>query len=188
MSTFVKKIFPFCALITVLLISSLNIDTSNNTATHHRSAFNKIELDNDDILSQSTHIIDAIYLGEYVTDSGTELMFKPVKEIKGTLDGDNQEIIYVRPFNDEYATISKKNSFDFTRNEKYMLFLEKYTSVYYEHDNFVQLGEIILSSEDSQWDEYHTLANKISETSRTSVPTEYGVAYSSLKGLTYIIS
>ena len=48
-------------------------------------------------MAHATHILDAVYLGTYTTEYGTELMFLPTKVYRGELIEKNKMTNYVQP-------------------------------------------------------------------------------------------
>src|SRR5699024_5997537 len=78
--------------------------------------------------------------------------------------------IYVQPESEQDVVVYKEN-------EMYMLFLEKNSSVYYEHDKYVQINNIKVSANDHNWDPYHDQAQTILDKHSDTVPSSYGSEY-----------
>lgn len=132
-----------------------------------------------EVIVHATHILDATYLGPYATDYGVEFMFLPTKVYKGELSDKNQSVIYVTSSVDcEVWSQSPDGSGDmpYKVGETYFLFLEKHISVYYEHDKFVPLGQLLLASDDAKWDAYHVNVEALIKNGSTSVAM-YGVPF-----------
>lgn len=161
------------------LISFIVVNMMNNNKdtkipkTIISSEADHIELSFDEVVSQATHIIEAEYIGGFSSKSGSELMFKPVKLLKGEIDTDVESAIYVQPL----SINSAQETGTYKTNGTYMLFLEKNSSVYYEHDKYVQLGELYVSSSDSKWDQYHAQIQTALTKFSDKAPLDYGVEY-----------
>lgn len=142
-----------------------------------------IKLSFDEVVSQATHIIEAEYVGDYISEYDHELMFNPVKVLKGQLDTDDNSIIYVQSLLEVQKELSEYN-----KDETYLLFLEKNSSVYYEHDKYVQLGDLQLSSNDSEWQEHYKRVETALTDLKNQAPTSYGVEYTNSTDMREILS
>lgn len=166
----------FVVLLLAIYVSiKVNPNNKNPLATNENG--NGVEAENDEIelslneiTSQATHIVDAKYVGEYQSEYGNELMFKPVKLLKGEINTNDEKTIYVQPESEQDVVVYKEN-------EMYMLFLEKNSSVYYEHDKYVQINNIKVSANDHNWDPYHDQAQTILDKHSDTVPSSYGSEY-----------
>ncbi|MBQ7064053.1 MAG: hypothetical protein IJM90_04085 [Firmicutes bacterium] len=127
-------------------------------------------MNDEEVMAAATHILDALFVGKETTGLGTVLTFKPVAAIKGVL-AQEEQLIHVLP-------ASPDGSDNYVQNGKYMLFLERNQSVYYDYDLFVQLGEKALPEQDASWDAYHVKARTIAEQTAAITPAVYGVPYS----------
>lgn len=172
------KVATFSALILVICLVVLSFSYFPNADLKEKesnqitfSDSTSILLSFDEIVTLSTHILDAEYAGVSSTKYGSELMFKPISLIKGAIE---DEIIYV-PF----TPSSPDEQIEYIINETYVLFLEKNSSVYYEHDKYVQLDEIHISSTSDEWKTVHERASTILSKSRSkaNVLEGYGVAH-----------
>lgn len=157
------------------LIIIINIIRSNavNSNPIMFSEADYVELSFDEVVSYSTHIVNAEYVGEHTSKYGTELMFKPVKILKGEIDTHSDNVIYVQPI---YIN-SEQEPVPYQKNMTYMLFLEKNSSVYYEHDKYVQLGKEQVSSSDSKWDQYSAQIPTALAELGNKAPSAYGTKY-----------
>lgn len=169
--------------ISLIIINILN--NKPNTNSLNKNMFfeaDYVELSLDKIISHATHIIDAEYVGTYTSDYGKELKFKPINLIKGEIDK-NIDSIYVQSLsiNENQETIAYK------MNNRYMLFLEKNSSVYYEHDKYVQLSELHITSNDKEWNKYLTEIQTALTRLKNIVPPSYGVEYTSSTTIDNII-
>lgn len=167
------------AAIRPLLLGGGAEDPAGTDAPHQQTHLHvdRITLSVEQAMSQATHIMSAEYLGTYVTQYGTELMFAPADVMKGTLDTADSQVLYVVPGTDE-------TSLAYTEGEKYLLILEKHISVYYEHNKYVRLGELMVSESDSTWAEYCDQATQFAD---NGAPEEYGNLYTDAKALGEII-
>ncbi len=132
----------------------------------------KLLLSEEDVVFYATHILDATYLGTYTTKYGTEFMFLPTKVYKGELSDKNQFAIYVTLRGDcEVSPHSPDDAegIPFKENKTYLLFLEKHISVYYEHDKFVPLSEMVLASNDAKRDGYYEQVEAMIKNDSSSV-------------------
>ena len=135
-----------------------------------------------EVIEKATHVIDAIFMGEYHTEYGrTEYMFKPVKALKGELDQDDAVCIFVIPLPEDDTDNTRKK---LTENAEYMLFLEKNFSVYYDHSKFVQISAPVAASGNAGW---NTLCAKVEELKDKNTPAAYGVDYSTSKDVEALI-
>lgn len=126
---------------------------------------NHIELSFEEVAAKADYIMDAVYTGSSTTEYGTELMFRPVKLIKGSMVTSANANIYVQPIDDLSVQPEYK------AGKTYMLFLNKHSSVYYDHDKYTQLGGLYIPENDAKWKNYHTQVTQIAAASRNS-PTE----------------
>jgi len=136
----------------------------------------KIIRTDEEHMAHATHILDAVYLGTYTTEYGTELMFLPTKVYRGELSEKNKMTIYVQPYGDmDEQVITSEGTQEgeqpaYEKGQTYLLVLEKHISVYYEHDKFVISGGLYVAANDrDKWIEYH---DKVDALSAESVPTE----------------
>jgi hypothetical protein len=183
MTTQAKKIliYVIVPVLFLLIVSGMMIHNHINSQANLRHIeADKIELTDSEVMSNATHIVDAVYIGEQITKYGSELIFEPVAVIKGDIGGEDLNLIYVQPLetHSSASMFNTDNSVPYIKGEEYMLFLEKNISVYYEHNKYVQIGEMIISAEDDQWDEYHTKASDVIAQTENIAPSSYGVKYS----------
>ena len=127
----------------------------------------------EECMKEATHIIEAIYIGVYKDEYGEELMFQPVELIKGILDEDDKETIYVTlSVSNKYKDSSALDGY-FLIGESYLLCLYGHRSVVYNHTKFGQIGAFQVSKKDVQWDEYYQLAIKMAGESTISNSVVY---------------
>ena len=185
-----KNILAFCfCFFSVLLISIAFIieRKGNEQGVQIINEEDRIQLSENQAMTIATHILDAIYLGENLSSEGVELMFKPLEMIKGNLDEEDISIIYVQPSRKSFEK-ERIDSFPLLTNNKYMLFLEKNISVYYEHNKYVQIDNMIISSKDSlKWNQYHKLANRLVLAEGGTISNEFGVPFSKSEEITDLI-
>lgn len=108
----------------------------------------QVELD-EEIIVQATHIVEAEYIGP--GDTENELAFEPVASLKGDL-GDAGEIHVIPPADDPPGD-GADTSAAYEKGETYLLFLERNISVYYPHDKYVPLGDLVISRNSASWEE-----------------------------------
>lgn len=123
-----------------------------------------IEMSFEEIAASADYIMDAVYTGNSVTEYGEELLFHPVKMIKGEMDVFAVSQLHVQPI----ADLPEQQ---YEVGKTYMLFLDKHSSVYYEHDKYSQLGSLYIPENDTKWKAYHTQATQIAAQNR-DVSTE----------------
>lgn len=154
-------------------------DSAGTDAPHQQTHLHgdRITLSVEEAMSRATHIMSAEYLGTYVTQYKTELMFAPKDVMKGTLDADDSEVIYV-------MTDTEETSPAYTEGKQYLLILDKHISVYYEHNKYVPLGELTVSESDSAWAKYCDQATQFAD---SSAPEAYGNLYTDAQTLGEII-
>ena len=113
-------------------------------------------------VATSSQIVDAVYLG-YTADRYRELMFRPVRMIRGSFveEADN-ELFYVRIWDEAVQGEPDKI---YEEGKTYLLCLVQVTSVYYEHTVYLRSVTRDVSSEDEDWEAYHAFVE--------SVPNEY---------------
>lgn len=168
----------------LILIISINAIRSHTIASNAItfSETDNVDLSLDEVVSYATHIINAEYVGDYTSKYGTELMFEPVELLKGNIDTDTENgelnaiaasVIYVQPL----SINNEQESIPYQKNTMYMLFLEKNSSVYYEHDKYVQLSEEQISSSDNRWEQYNAQVQKdLAELGKQAL-SAYGISY-----------
>lgn len=103
------------------------------------------------VVATDTHIVDAEFLG-YHYGVNDELVFRVIKTYKGSFAAKN-EVIYVQELNSNWRLDPGEEAV-YEIGKQYMLFLEKFTSVYY-HDLYGQCGEIYLPETDEDWEKIH---------------------------------
>ena len=132
----------------------------------------------------ATHIVDAVYIGKYQTQYGEELMFRPETVLKGAIDPEKEPIIYVQPFiSDESQEV------EYVEENTYLLLLEKNCSVYYEHDQYVQIGQVYISSEDqTRWEQFHARIPTSITLDETQGETSYGVEFTKSDNVSEIVN
>lgn len=185
--TTAKKKFLICTAIVLALsvtVVAVVISRTDSKPPVRYTEVDGVAWSDEEVMARATHIVDAVYVGEYVTDYGTELMFEPVKTFKGDLNIADDTRIYVQPIP---KSSDGQDEAVYTQNKTYMLFLEKNSSVYYEHDKYVQLGGLFVSSEDSKWTEYHTKASAVAKRKNTA-PSSYGIPYTDSTELEAVIN
>lgn len=192
MTTRAEKIFMLVipSVLFLFTLSGMIISDRMNGKTELRySEADVIELTDLEVMSNATHIVDAIYIGEQASTYGSELIFEPVSVLKGMLEGDDQNLIYVQPLTtfSSASEFNTENSVPYVEGQEYMLFLEKNISVYYEHNKYVQIGEMIIAADDDQWEEYHTTASNVVAQTEDITPSSYGVKYSDSTELTELV-
>lgn len=152
-------------------IDSAEKKTQSENSITMRSDASNIPFDFNEIVSYSTNIVDAEYSGVYTSEYGRELLkFIPLTILKGNIASN---IIYVQPFLESITNSSTEYSVGST----YMLFLEKNSSVYYEYDIYVQLGELTISSDAEYWEQYHLQTQSSLLEFPDLAPLGYGIAY-----------
>ena len=169
-------IFSFCKLGQEIIELS-----SKNSKSEVICDANKISLSYPEIVSQATHILNAEYLGTETTEYGTELMFRPTTLYKGEIE---DEIIYVSLFLDE----DKRQEANYDPGTRYLLFLEKNKSVYYEHDKYVQLGELYIPETEEAWNVYYEEMQTAIETERSVAPESYGNEFTNSENIKEILA
>ncbi|MBO4871949.1 MAG: hypothetical protein J5496_00850 [Lachnospiraceae bacterium] len=123
----------------------------------------KEDLNAEACMRQATHLIDAVYLGLVTDEYGSELLFQPVKTIKGELEETDWEGIYVTLSNgNPYAEESAFQGY-FIVGRQYFLCLNKFIAVTYAHPKFGQVGGWQISEAQPEWEEYHRMANRVAE-------------------------
>lgn len=124
---------------------------------------NVIVLTFEQIVSEADLILEAVYTGRSTTEYGTELVFKPIKAVKGQIDGEVNVLdvssIYVQPIETQP---------EYEEGQLYLLFLEKHSSVYYDHDKYSQLGELFVPRGSALWEEYREKAETIAASEKDS--------------------
>lgn len=105
----------------------------------------RIDLDFSQIVLFSSHIVDAEYLG---VENG-ELLFEVTNTYKGRFE--DSDPIYVLPFEDGEET--REDAYQI--GSSYMLFLRKYSHVYWEHDYYAQTDCIHMPESDEAWEKTH---------------------------------
>ncbi len=138
----------------------------------HGISSDRLFLSAEEMVAHATHILDATYLGTYTTEYGTELMFLPTKVYKGDLSEKNQSVIYMTLRGDCEACSQSPDDAEgipFKEDETYLLFLEKNISVYYEHDKYVSLSDMVLASNDAKRDGYYNQIEAMIKNDSSSV-------------------
>lgn len=156
-------------LATFVIVNGMRNAEASNSNVNIISDANYIKLSYDEIVLAATHIIDA----EYVGKSGGEFMFKPVKTIKGKLDTDAENVIYVEPSPENFGQEPE----DYKKGGLYMLFLEKHRMVFDEHDKYVQVPESLVASGDEKWEYSHTRAQTVLAETGGESRDSYGLPY-----------
>ena len=105
----------------------------------------RIDLDFSQTVLLSSHIVDAEYLG---VENG-ELLFEVTNTYKGRFE--DSDPIYVLPFEDGEET--REDAYQI--GSSYMLFLRKYSHVYWEHDYYAQTDCIHMPETDEAWEKTH---------------------------------
>src|SRR5699024_7591195 len=114
-----------------------------------------------------------------------ELIFKPLHVLKGELDtNDNDEVLYVQPLSEalEEKISNHKNS------KSSLLFLQKNSSVYYDHDKYVQLNGLHLTSNQAEWEEEYENVQDSLKTIADDSPSSDGVKFTDSTELEEILS
>jgi hypothetical protein len=128
-------------------------------------------------VAASTHIVQAEYLGEYKNEMGRlELMFRPKEIMKGNL---TEDLIYVLPFYSEYSAfhgefISEGKRTEYVEGEQYLLLLQKNYLVFYEHAQYLQVGEFYFPKNMKDFNEKYTLVKNLAATQKNIAPESYG--------------
>ena len=113
----------------------------------------------DELLEESTHIVDAEYSGD---GSDGLLVFEVVDTLKGEV---SETGIHV--YEDDSSRVYKKGV-------RYLLFLIKYVSVYhYEYPHYLSMGGPLIAEHDADWKEKHETVEASKDSFADSVK-EYG--------------
>jgi len=177
------SVLALCLISFLLVKVVINNPEKINSHITPSSEADSVKISFNETVANATHVIDAEYVGDYTSEYGSEHMFKPIKVLKGEVDIDVNSVIYVQPLSDH----SEEETVPYKKNEQYMLFLEKNISVYYEHDKYVQIGELHLSSNDSKWEKYHVQLQTALVELDNSAPSNYGVDYTNSKEIKDIL-
>lgn len=124
-----------------------------------RTEYNVREMSMEEVVSETTHIVDAEFLGFYPRSRSNELVFRVASIYKGAF-AEKNEVIFVQELRSNYRLDPGQEAV-YEVGQKYMLFLEKYSSVYYEHDKYVQLGQVYMPETDKDWESTHSETEKI---------------------------
>jgi len=135
----------------------------------------------EETIDRATHIIDGEFIGVSETSRFNLLVFRPERAIKGSLDEDAKERIYVV----SYSELNKNREPTYKEGETYMLCLEKHVSVYYEHDQYVLLEDLVLNERDELWETYHEKASAAAKDA--SGISEYGVPFISSEDMEEVL-
>lgn len=130
-----------------------------------------IQMSEDEIMKSATHIVDAVYKGQYETPYITQLIFEPSNTMKGTFKKSDEKQIYV-------SIPENTPSPFFVKDQIYFLCLEKHVSVYWETDQYILMDDLIISEKDSRWGEFHEKAIRITSATKDSTPDYYGIPFS----------
>ena len=134
-------------------------EVTQNTATGKPdtvSLADSIDLDFSQIVMSCSHIVDGQYLG---MEDG-ELLFRVTNTYKGKFD--NSDPIYVLPFEDE----AEAQKVTYQVGNQYLLFLQKYGTVYHDHEYYAQTGWIYLPETDNAWETTHNKATSLLKDSK----------------------
>ncbi len=134
-----KSIVLFCVVL-MLLSSCIAKCTGADSLEADDTESAPVMLSLSETMSQSTHIIAAVYLGE----SDGEMLFRPATVYKGTLEDDETEQINVL-YDDADA-----EEIGFVEGTEYLIFLDKTVSVYFDHTRFY-LQSINLITEETDF-------------------------------------
>ena len=140
-----------------------------NTREPNLTEISRKTLTEDEVILQATHAVEAVFEGEIENKWGKkELLFKVENVYKGNLEDKDKGELHVQPLQGE------GDEYEFVKDSKYLLFLEKHISVYYDSNIYVLFKDLIISDNNENWDEY---INKAKSASNESSPTAYGVEY-----------
>lgn len=126
----------------------------------------------EEAMTRATHVVTATLIESVKHNGAIEYCFQPNQVLKGNLAEEDNDTIHVQIEDDEDGSLKEW----FVKNEIYLLCLEKYVSVYYEHNVYVSIGPVV-SSMDGNWRELLVLANRISSQAVDDLPTQYGNPY-----------
>ena len=181
-SSMYRAIACLCVLFLVFAMTGCGREEAP-TVTGVYESEDRVTLSEEEVMAYATHIVKAEYLGAEVSEYRTKLRFAPKEAIKGKLDAEEDKVIYVEPRIGEAAS-----KIAYTVGEQYLLFLEKHIIVYDEYPTYVQLGELLISSQDSQWEAYCKAAVDIAEKTGAKTPDSYGYEFTDSEDLNDIIS
>ena len=133
----------------------------------------KIIFDNQQAMSTATHLMTVKYLGTETNAYGVKVyLFCPQRVLKGTLEGEENNIIHAIADDGESGSFF----YSFNKDSEYLLCLEKHISVYEPQSTFI-FYDNVFSSEDDQWSGILASAEQIAAETAGSVPPYYGHAF-----------
>lgn len=154
------------------------VDEESNSGSNHDDCYEVWTFD--EAAAHSTDIVEAEFTGKESFNSSeqAELIFKIEKSHKGSSSVGAE--ICVVPYVDYYPEKL------YEEGKTYLLLLQRFSSVYYEHDTYYVLSEQIISSSDSTWGQAATKAKAASLT-EDKTPTYSIEKYTTSKDISEII-
>lgn len=92
---------------------------------------------NDFSFEESTAISDCIVLASYIGETDGEYKFKTIRMLKGGMSG-----------NYFYLTASEEYAEQLEKNGRYILYLDRDISVYYDHDKYTAVSDILITADE----------------------------------------